>query len=43
MTAAILGGAHVVRIHDVIEMKAAALVADQIEVLRAVLRWHFGQ
>jgi len=30
VTAAILGGAHVVRIHDVLEMKAAALLADQI-------------
>jgi dihydropteroate synthase len=30
VTAAILGGAHLVRIHDVLEMKAAALVADQI-------------
>jgi dihydropteroate synthase len=30
VTAAILGGAHVVRIHDVLEMKGAALVADQI-------------
>src|ERR1700734_468001 len=30
VTAAILGGAHVVRIHDVLEMKAAALVADQV-------------
>jgi dihydropteroate synthase len=30
VTAAILGGAHVVRIHDVLEMQAAALVADQI-------------
>jgi len=30
VTAAILGGAHVVRIHEVLEMKAAALVADQI-------------
>jgi dihydropteroate synthase len=30
VTAAVLGGAHVVRIHDVLEMKAAALVADQI-------------
>jgi dihydropteroate synthase len=30
VTACILGGAHVVRIHDVLEMKAAALVADQI-------------
>jgi dihydropteroate synthase len=30
VTAAILGGAHVVRVHDVLEMKAAALVADQI-------------
>ncbi len=30
VTAAILGGAHVVRVHDVLEMKGAALVADQI-------------
>jgi len=30
VTAAILGGAHVVRIHDVLEMKAAALLADQV-------------
>ena len=30
VTASILGGTHVVRIHDVLEMKAAALVADQI-------------
>jgi dihydropteroate synthase len=30
VTAAILAGAHVVRVHDVIEMKAAVLVADQI-------------
>jgi dihydropteroate synthase len=30
VTAAILNGAHVVRVHDVEEMKAAALVADQI-------------
>lgn len=30
VTAAILAGAHVVRVHDVVEMKAAALVADQI-------------
>jgi dihydropteroate synthase len=30
VTAAILGGAHVVRVHDVLEMKAAAMVADQI-------------
>jgi dihydropteroate synthase len=30
VTAAILNGAHVVRVHDVAEMKAAALVADQI-------------
>jgi dihydropteroate synthase len=30
VTAAILGGAHIVRVHDVLEMKAAALVADQI-------------
>jgi len=30
VTSAILGGAHVVRVHDVLEMKAAALVADQI-------------
>jgi dihydropteroate synthase len=30
VTAAILAGAHAVRVHDVSEMKAAALVADQI-------------
>jgi dihydropteroate synthase len=30
VTAAILGGAHLLRVHDVLEMKAAALVADQI-------------
>jgi len=30
VTAAVLGGAHIVRVHDVGEMKAAALVADQI-------------
>ena len=30
VTAAILNGAHVVRVHDVLEMKAAALVADQV-------------
>jgi len=30
VTAAILNGAHVLRVHDVVEMKAAALVADQI-------------
>lgn len=30
VTAAIIGGAHVVRVHDVLEMKAAVLVADQI-------------
>jgi dihydropteroate synthase len=30
VTAAILGGAHVVRVHDVAEMQAATLVADQI-------------
>ncbi len=30
VTAAILGGAHVVRVHDVVEMKAAAQVSDQI-------------
>jgi dihydropteroate synthase len=30
VTASILGGAHVVRVHDVAEMKAAALLADQI-------------
>lgn len=30
VTAAILNGAHVVRVHDVVEMRAAALVADQI-------------
>jgi dihydropteroate synthase len=30
VTAAILGGAQIVRVHDVVEMKAAAQVADQI-------------
>ena len=30
VTAAILGGAHIVRVHDVPAMKAAALVADQV-------------
>lgn len=30
VTACVLGGAHVVRVHDVLEMKAAAMVADQI-------------
>jgi dihydropteroate synthase len=30
VTAAILQGAHVVRVHDVMDMKAAALVADQV-------------
>ncbi|MBV9771167.1 MAG: dihydropteroate synthase [Bryobacterales bacterium] len=30
VTAAVLGGAHVIRVHDVHEMKAAAFVADQI-------------
>ncbi|HEX5227556.1 MAG TPA: dihydropteroate synthase [Bryobacteraceae bacterium] len=30
VTAAILNGAHVVRVHDVVEMKAAAMVADQV-------------
>jgi dihydropteroate synthase len=30
VTAAILGGAHAVRVHDISEMKAAAQVADQI-------------
>jgi dihydropteroate synthase len=30
VTASILGGAHVVRVHDVAEMKAAVQVADQI-------------
>jgi dihydropteroate synthase len=30
VTAAILGGAHIVRVHDVLEMKAVAEVADQI-------------
>lgn len=30
VTAAILGGAHMVRVHDVEEMKAAVLVADEI-------------
>ncbi len=30
VTAAILGGAHLLRVHDVLEMRAAALVADQV-------------
>jgi dihydropteroate synthase len=30
VTAAILGGAHLVRVHDVVEMRAAADVADEI-------------
>ena len=30
VTASILGGAHVVRVHEVADMKAAALLADQI-------------
>ena len=30
VTASILGGAHVVRVHDVVEMRAAALLADQM-------------
>ncbi len=30
VTASILGGAHVVRVHDVLDMKAAALLADEI-------------
>ena len=30
VTASILGGAHVVRVHDVLEMRAAALLADQM-------------
>ena len=30
VTAAILGGAHIVRVHDVREMRAAADVADEI-------------
>ncbi|HUA17247.1 MAG TPA: dihydropteroate synthase [Bryobacteraceae bacterium] len=30
VTAAILGGAHIVRVHDMVEMKAAAQVSDQI-------------
>ena len=30
VTAAILGGAHLVRVHDVREMRAAADVADEI-------------
>jgi dihydropteroate synthase len=29
-TAAILGGAHLVRVHDVLEMRAVADVADEI-------------
>jgi len=30
VTAAILAGAHMIRVHDVVEMKAVAQVADQI-------------
>jgi dihydropteroate synthase len=30
VTASILGGAHIVRVHDVREMRAAADVADEI-------------
>jgi len=30
VTASILGGAHIVRVHDVLDMRAAALLADQI-------------
>jgi len=33
VTACILGGAHILRVHDVVEMRAAADVAD--EILRA--------
>ena len=33
VTAAVLGGAHIVRVHDVREMRAATDVAD--EILRA--------
>ena len=33
VTACVLGGAHIVRVHDVREMRAAADVAD--EILRA--------
>jgi dihydropteroate synthase len=36
VTASILGGAHIVRVHDVVEMRAAAAVAD--EVLRGAPR-----
>jgi dihydropteroate synthase len=36
VTASILGGAHVVRVHDVREMRAAADVADEILRTRAV-------
>ena len=36
VTASILGGAHVVRVHDVREMRAAAEVADEILRTRAV-------
>ena len=30
MTASVLAGAHVVRVHDVAEMRAAVYVADEI-------------
>ncbi len=36
VTASILGGAHIVRVHDVVEMRSAAAVAD--EILRGVAR-----
>jgi dihydropteroate synthase len=30
VTAAVLGGAHMVRVHDVAEMRAAVHIADEI-------------
>jgi dihydropteroate synthase len=38
VTAAILKGAHIVRVHDVKEMRAVALVADEIARAAAVVR-----
>jgi len=37
VTAAILQGAHIVRVHDVVEMKAAAQVADQVLSFAGIL------
>jgi dihydropteroate synthase len=34
VTACVLAGAHIIRVHDVVEMRAAADVAD--EILRAI-------